>query len=236
MSQQPHDEQNGRPMPPTYGSGAQPPYGSQPGAQSYGSGAQPPYSSQPGAQPYGAQPGGAQPYGSGPQSSYGSGPQQPYGAQPGQGYGAPSPYAQQPGRPAVIPGQPLPENAYGEGSAMFWQPTDSERQAALWTHIGAIFISWLMPLIMFLVKKDESPFIREHARQSLNAQIMNTIAIVALTVIVTIIAVLTLGIGSVLTPLIYAPWVFYTVLEIIAAVKANKGEGYRFMLAPDMVK
>ncbi|GAA4285363.1 hypothetical protein GCM10022261_28940 [Brevibacterium daeguense] len=236
MSQQPHDEQNGRPMPPTYGSGAQSPYGSQPGGSQ-------PYGSQPGAQSYGAQPGGAQPYGagaqppygSGPQQPYGSAPQQPYGAQPGQPYGA-SPYAQQPGRPAVIPGQPLPENAYGEGSAIFWQPTDSERQAAMWTHIGAIFISWLMPLIMFLVKKDESAFVREHARQSLNAQIMNTIAIIALTVIVTIIAVLTLGIGGLLTPLIYAPWVFYTILEIIAAVKANKGEGYRFMLAPDMVK
>ncbi|TGD09910.1 DUF4870 domain-containing protein [Brevibacterium sp. S111] len=68
----------------------------------------------------------------------------------------------------------LPEHAYGSGSEQFWAASDSERTTALWRHLGAIFFGFV-PLIMYLVKKDESPYIREHSRQGLNAMITNTI-------------------------------------------------------------
>src|SRR5699024_4092025 len=65
---------------------------------------------------------------------------------------------------ALFDSQLLPPQAFGTGSEGFWQPSPSDRNAAVWTHIGSILLGWLLPLILFLVKKDESPYVREHAR------------------------------------------------------------------------
>ncbi|GAA4393739.1 DUF4870 domain-containing protein [Brevibacterium sp. R8603A2] len=256
MSQQPYGQDPGRPMPPTYTSGQQQPYGSQPqGGAAYGSQPQQPYGSQQpayGSQPqggaYGSQPQGGGAYGSQPQQSYGSQPQggAAYGSQP-QSYGQQQAYGQQQsyGQPAMgglqqsrPPGpglrHPLPPQAYGPGSQNFWQPTESERSAAMWTHLGTLLIGWLMPLIMFIMKKDESAFVREHARQSLNAQIMN--AILCYGIMLISLPLMLVFIGFITFWLAFIPPIIYIVFEIIAAVAANKGEGYKIPMKADMVK
>lgn len=242
MSNNPEQPNSGRPMPPNYpqASGPQQPYTQQNQAQ-YGSQQQ--YGSA--QQNYGSQQQNPQSYG-GRQSGYGSQqqysqqqyPQQPHG--PGaQSYGSYVYGAPQAANLAMFNSGALPENAHGPGSAEFWQPSESERTTAMWTHIGALFIGFL-PLIMFLVKKDESPFVREHTRQGLNAWITNMIATFAasfvLGIIGFILALVTFGFGifivyfACLIPLVYV--VFY----IIAAIAANKGEGYKFPLTFNFVK
>jgi uncharacterized membrane protein len=249
--QQPNDNR-AQPMPPDYSaqSGPQQPYtqqGSQPGSQ--------PQPQQPSAQqPYGSQPqqGSQQPYGSQPQygsqqpggqPAYGSQPpgsQPPYGSQPGygsqqahgsqQGYGGPQGYG--PGSAAntrSFDSRALPPQAYGPGSAGFWQPSPSERSTATWTQVGAIFTAWIVPLIVFLVKKDESPFIREQARQSLNFQLTLIIAYI----VADIIAVITFGFGAILY---FVIWIVALVFMIIAAVAANKGEVYKVPMSIQLVK
>ncbi|MFE1083518.1 MULTISPECIES: DUF4870 domain-containing protein [Brevibacterium] len=221
-----HPEQPGsRPMPPNYSqaSGSQQPYAPQ--GQQY---------SQP--QTHSGQPG----YGG--QSGYGS--QQAYGAQPS--YGGQPGYGAQPGygmpqmhNPAMFDSRSLPEQAYGPGSEQFWMAHEPDRTTALWTHLGSLIFGF-MPLIMFLVKKDESPFVREHSRQGLNAMITNTIvtfgALFVFGFVGFILALVTFGIGiivmyaALIVPLVYC--VFY----IIAAVAANKGEGYKFPLTINFVK
>lgn len=256
MSYNPQQPNNGseqsRPMPPNYSqaSGPQQPYSQQ--NQGYGS--QQPNQAQPG---YGSQqpgygsvqpPNQTQPgYGS-QQPGYGS--QQAYSGQ--QHYGQPQyaqqSYGQQPhsygpaqpvGNPAMFNSQMLPENAYGPGSEVFWQASESERTTVLWTHIGSIFFGFL-PLIMFLVKKDESPFVREHSRQGLNAMITNAIAtsvaVIVFMVIALILALVTFGLGIFVYFLAFLVPLVYTVLYIIAAVAANKGEGYQFPLVFNFVK
>ncbi len=232
--------------PPQYGSqqnspgyGSQQQYGNQqPGRgsqQQYGN-QQPGYGSQ---QNYGSQ----QQYGS-PHPGYGS--QQNYGNQ--QNYGSQQQYqgAQNHGmhgygtaNPAPFNSQALPEQAYGPGSAQFWNANESERTTVMWTHIGTLFIGFL-PLIMFLVKKDESPFVREHTRQGLNAMITNVIltfgASVVLGIVGFILALVTLGLGMLIVYLAFIIPIVYAVLYIIAAVAANKGEGYRFPLTFGFVK
>lgn len=221
-----HPEQPGsQPMPPNYSqaSGSQQPYAPQ--GQQY---------SQP--QTHSGQPG----YGG--QSGYGS--RQAYGAQPN--YGGQPGYGAQPGygmpqmhNPAMFDSRSLPEQAYGPGSEQFWMAHEPDRTTAMWTHLGSIIFGF-MPLIMFLVKKDESPFVREHSRQGLNAMITNTIvtfgALFVFGFVGFILALLTFGIGiivmyaALIVPLVYC--VFY----IIAAVAANKGEGYKFPLTINFVK
>ncbi|MFB9776821.1 DUF4870 domain-containing protein [Brevibacterium otitidis] len=211
-------------------------YGSQPGGpapQSYGSQPQGPQSGgsqQPGAGAYGQQQGGYQQAG---------GYQQPTGGAYGQQPGATAPNGQPLGG-STLAGVPLtahhPEGAYQQGSAGYWHADAEERQMAMWNGIGSLLIGFVMPLILFIVYKDRSAFVREHARQLLNASLSYLIYILALTVVLTIITIVTFGIGGFLFILLVAPGIMLTVFEIIAAVRGSNGEGYRAPLTINMVK
>jgi uncharacterized protein len=112
----------------------------------------------------------------------------------------------------------------------------SEKDARTWAmlcHIGAFagyiipFGHIIAPLIIWLIKKDESPFVDDQGKESLNFQISISIyAIIA--------ALLTLVvIGFVL---VIALLTFDMVMVIIAAVKSNNGERYRYPLCMRFVK
>ena len=221
-----HPEQPGsRPMPPNYSqvSGSQQPYAPQ--NQQY---------SQP--RTHGGQPG----YGS--QQAYGG--QQNYAGQPG--YNAQPGYNTHPGygmpqmhNPAMFDSRSLPEQAYVPGSEQFWMAHEPDRNTAMWTHLGSLIFGF-MPLIMFLVKKDESPFVREHSRQGLNAMITNTIvtsaAIFVFMILGFMLALVTFGFGLFIVYAAAIVPIVYCVFYIIAAVAANKGEGYKFPLTINFVK
>ena len=226
MSFNPQQPTNGRPMPPNFGqaSGPQQPYASpgtgHPHAQQQW---RPSNSGLPGPQSYSCtQPGHAQ-----------SAHDQPGYGQPVRG--GPQPFVD----PILFNSQSLPEAAYGPGSERFWLAGEHERSAAMWAHLGAIFFG-LMPLIMFLVKKDESPFVREHSRQGLNAMITNTVittaAIFVLGFLGLILAFVTFGLGVLIMYAALIVPVVYTVIYIIAAVAANRGQGCRFPLVFEFVK
>ncbi|MCT1691300.1 DUF4870 domain-containing protein [Brevibacterium sp. p3-SID960] len=240
-------------------------YGSQPGGQpGYGSqpGGQPGYGSQPGGQPgNGSQPGGYQQsgYGSQPSGHPGHGTQpgdyqqhDGYGAQPG-AHGQPGAYGQpgpQPQRPTAPNGQPIgsstlagvplrgphPEGAYQQGSAGYWHADQDERQMAMWNGIGILLLGWIMPLIFFIIYKDRSAFVREHARQMLNTNISYTLYLIGLGIVFFIITIVTLGFGAIIYVLYFVPVIALYVFAIISAVRGNNGEGYRAPLTIDMVK
>lgn len=198
----------------------------------------PPPHQQQSQQPYGSQPQGAQ--------GYGAQPQQPYGAQPqgAQGYGGQAYPQQKPPAGSLAAGIPLigphPEGAYEQGSAGYWHADKDERTIAMCTHLGAIFTGFIIPLVMFVMKKDESPFVREHARHSLNAQISYTIYIIGLSIVLgilgTVLALVTFGLGFFIVYLAFIPAIAILIFDILACLRANNGEGYRFPLVIDMVK
>jgi uncharacterized Tic20 family protein len=114
------------------------------------------------------------------------------------------------------------------------RPTvQQSRQWALFAHLSAfagllIGLNFLGPLIIYLVKKNEDPFVTAHAREALNFNlsvflylIVGGIAAVVLTLIL---------IGLLLFPVLFAIVIAWIVLTIIAAVKANSGESYRYPL------
>ena len=109
------------------------------------------------------------------------------------------------------------------------QPSD-ERMWAMFTHlsalvgivVGAGFIGWLGPLIIFLVFKDRSAFVAEHGKATLNFQI--TMALAAVIAVFLWIVV----VGVVITAAIY---VVTIVFSIIAAVAANRGQRYEYPLS-----
>jgi uncharacterized Tic20 family protein len=81
----------------------------------------------------------------------------------------------------------------------------------------------LGPLVIWLVKKDTSPFVDDQGKESLNFQIWVTILLIVAAFTICI------GIGIVLLPLI---GIVGLILSIIAAVKANEGVAYRYPLTP----
>ena len=85
----------------------------------------------------------------------------------------------------------------------------------------------IAPLVVWLLKKDEHPWIDEQGKEALNFQIC--MAIYLLIAAATFCAF----IGIVLFPVVYITGL---VLTIIASVKASNGESYRYPLTIRFVK
>jgi hypothetical protein len=75
------------------------------------------------------------------------------------------------------------------------------------------------PLIVYLLKKDEYSFVDDQGKESLNFQITVTLLVFASGLLIIV------GIGALLLAVIGIAALVFT---IIAAVKANEGEFYRY--------
>jgi uncharacterized protein len=134
--------------------------------------------------------------------------------------------------PATSPPEPPPPPSVMTSES-------DERTWAMLGHLSALsaFITGLGcvigPLIVWLVKRDTMPFAGEQALEALNFNITAIIAAVALGVF----TLITLGIGALLTvPLAFVLFIGWFVLTIVAAVKANGGEHYRYPFTLRLVK
>ena len=181
--------------------------------------------------------------------------QQPYGQQPAaqQPSGSPQHPTQYPAPQAqTVPGGTMPLSqppAHVKGvfdGPLTGQPT-TDSDSRLWAMfaqlsaivgyvIGAGFLGWLGPLIIFLVYKDRDRFVRYNAAESLNAAIATVIAEIVLGIVFGIITIITFGIGSVLFVLIGVPALLHIIFAIIGAVKANQGEWWNYPINIRLVK
>ena len=116
-------------------------------------------------------------------------------------------------------------------------PTQDERNLAMLCHLSAFggFIiplaNILIPLVIWLMKRDTSAFINHQAKEVLNFQITITVIILVLTLLFfTIIGSLPAIIGLVGIGFIDI------IFPIIGAIKANEGEFYRYPLTQAFVK
>lgn len=105
--------------------------------------------------------------------------------------------------------------------------SSEERNLALLSHVLCIIIGIIAPLIIWLIKKDESAYVADHAKESLNFQI--SMIIYSFVAGILCFAV----IGFVLLPLI---GLFALVCIIIATVRASKGQMYEYPLTIRLVK
>ncbi|MCX5638047.1 MAG: DUF4870 domain-containing protein [Planctomycetota bacterium] len=94
-------------------------------------------------------------------------------------------------------------------------------------HLLAIFTSFLGPLIIWLVKKDEHPFVDEQGKEALNFQITVLIACLAAGLLTFV------CIGFLLLPAVAIVDIIFCVM---ACVAANKGEHYRYPLSIRFIK
>ena len=129
--------------------------------------------------------------------------------------------------PAVVPGRPSPHDPSHPSGL-----SSSLRTYGMLTHLSAfggalVALAFVGPLIMWLVRRDEHPFIDHHGKEALNFNL----SMLLYGVIGIVASVATLGIGLVVVaPAAVVFFVTWVVTTIVAAVKANNGEGYRYPL------
>ena len=105
-----------------------------------------------------------------------------------------------------------------------YAPTSDEKTTALLSHILTFIAPLLAPLIIYLVKKDESKFVESHAKESLNFQI--TIIIICIVLFITIIGILLIWVVGILSLV----WV------IIATIRASEGKLYKYPFSIRFIK
>lgn len=101
-------------------------------------------------------------------------------------------------------------------------PSSDEKNVATITHLAGTVFSFIPSLIVWLLKKDDSPYIANQSKEALNFQITVAVAMFVSTYILSWILV-----GLALIPIII---VVNIVFCIIAAVATSKGESYRYPL------
>jgi len=104
----------------------------------------------------------------------------------------------------------------GQQSDPLTPPTQDEKTLGLVAHLITFVSAFLGPLVIYLVKKDESSFVAAHARESLNFQI--TVAIVCVILFISIVGIL----------LLWAVGAIAVILVIVATIRASEGKLYRY--------
>ena len=98
-------------------------------------------------------------------------------------------------------------------------PTTDDKNMATIAHVLGIFTSFLGPLIIWLVKKDQSPFVDDQGKEALNFQLTLLIGylVAAITTVICIGPFIAMGLSIVAI-----------IFGIMGAVASNKGEAYRY--------
>lgn len=120
-------------------------------------------------------------------------------------------------------------------------PTNSgdDNNLALLVHLSGIILGFIVPLIVWLVNKDNpnKAFLNDQSKEALNFHI-NVIAVsIVLSIVGAILTAVTFGLGAfVFIPLMVVFGIAVAVFLIIAGLAAQKGEYYRYPFIIRLIK
>jgi uncharacterized protein len=108
-------------------------------------------------------------------------------------------------------------------------PTSDDRVLGLLSHLLAIVpgVGILGPLVIYLVKRGQSPFVEENAKESLNFQITVILAFIISGILMVV------WIGYILLAVL---GVAEVVLVIVATIKASENKIYRYPFNLRLIK
>jgi uncharacterized Tic20 family protein len=104
-------------------------------------------------------------------------------------------------------------------------PSRDERQWAMLCHLSAMLMyctaigGFIAPFVIWLLKRDEMPFVADQGRETLNFQITTLLALIAGGCLMLVL------IGFVIVP---AVLLFHFIVTIIATVRVSEGALYRY--------
>lgn len=103
--------------------------------------------------------------------------------------------------------------------AELFNPSNDDKNIATITHLGGTVFSFIPGLLVWALKKDDSPYIADQAKEALNFQISVLIAQFIAGILVMIL------VGFIFIGII---WLLNIVFCILAAISTSKGETYRY--------
>jgi hypothetical protein len=117
------------------------------------------------------------------------------------------------------------------------EPSKDERMWAMFAHLSGLvaaaitagFLVFLGPLIIWLVKKDESKFVDDQGKEALNFQL-------TLLILYIVLWIGTVSTCFILAPALLIPFVLQVIFGIVAAIKANNGVYYRYPMNIRFIK
>jgi uncharacterized protein len=112
----------------------------------------------------------------------------------------------------------------GPESQPLTAPTSDERTLAILSHVLTLVVGIFAPLVIYFMKKDESEFVRVHAKESLNFQL--TVFIAAIILIITIIGIF----------LVWILAIYAIVMVIIATIRTSENKYYRYPFTLRLIK
>jgi uncharacterized Tic20 family protein len=124
-------------------------------------------------------------------------------------------------------------NAATQESTAAAAPSADEKTWGMIAHLAALagfvipFGNVIGPLVVWLVKKDTMPFVADQGKEALNFQI---------TVFIAVLVCIPLMFVLIGIPLMFVVGIGALVLSIMAAMKAQNGETYRYPFALRLVK
>lgn len=110
-------------------------------------------------------------------------------------------------------------------------PEAEEKTMGMLAHVLGAVTCALGPLIIWLIKKDDSPFVNDQGKEALNFQISAFIVYFVCGVL-SIIPYL----GCIFALLSMAAWVVVVVFAIKGGMAANNGQVYRYPFALRLIK
>lgn len=105
-----------------------------------------------------------------------------------------------------------------------------DKQWASFAHLGGI-LGFLPSLINWLVFRDRGKFTDVEAKEALNFQITLAIGYVVIYIVTFVLSVITFGLLSFLSGLIWVLWIVGVVFSILGFMKAKDGFHYRYPFA-----
>lgn len=107
-------------------------------------------------------------------------------------------------------------------------PRTEDKIWSILSHVSILIgFGIILPLVIFLVKKDESPEVRHHAAQALNFHI----CVILYTILCIPMVLVVIGI-----PLLILIGFGALVLTIVAAIRASEGRAYQYPLTIQFVR
>jgi uncharacterized protein len=112
-------------------------------------------------------------------------------------------------------------------------PTQDERTWGMLAHLTAFaffvcpFGNIVGPLVIWLVKRDQSAFVADQGKEALNFNISVSLAAIVCALLVFVLVGILLGV---------ALFVFWLAMTIVAAIKANEGARYRYPFTIRFIK
>jgi hypothetical protein len=126
---------------------------------------------------------------------------------------------------------PAPGPAGGAPTGLVSAESPDAKTMGMLAHLLVIFTGFIGPLIIWLVKKDQSPFVNQQGKEALNW---------AITVVIGAVGSIIIGIipfVGILACVIYpAVIVCNIVFGILSTITVNKGQPYRYPICIRIIK